>query len=193
MTGFPILLLAMIQAETAPPPALSAKQEVAACRADIANFTGGTGTPHCERQWRGLSYTMYRGWSGSIKSLGAKWSFSCRQDEIDDERSCLLLSGTVSLSKHSRFGTLIGWGQNTYPGSLRYLRIDKGAPIVADGDGGLGFRRSGPAYQQMKRGEKAVFRWTGWPYQDERTVSLDLTGFSATADLYDAIFSEFQQ
>jgi hypothetical protein len=193
MTGFPILLMAALQSETTPLAALSAQQEVSACRSDIAAFTKGTGTPHCERQWRGLSYTMYRGWSGSIQTPGANWSFSCRQDEIDDERSCLMMSGTVAVSKNPRFGTLIGWGQDTYPGSLKYVRIDQGAPMAADGDAGLGFRRSGPVYQQMKRGQKAVFRWTGWPYEDEHTVSLDLSGFSATADLYDEIFSQFQE
>ncbi|GAB1837405.1 hypothetical protein MyNCGM121_41850 [Achromobacter xylosoxidans] len=126
-----------------------------------------------------------------LRARPSNWSLSCKQDPMNDRRSCSAERGDLFLY-YSGGGTyFVGISGSKYPGSSISVRVDDGKVISASESNGFSAAQSKAILNSIKPGSKLATRYVDWPYQtNEDTVSnvygtdvvLDYLKWAAEAD-----------
>ncbi len=150
------------------------------------------GQEKCEGLWRDLKYRLHSDSSASFEAIpnGLTWEFSCRVDQIDDQRSCSLVGG-AGRGREVPY-LLILWGdgwagpavsvahsEQGYPQTEELLRVDKNAAFSVDEDSLFSGQRALTIINQLKRGQRLRLRYYDWPYNYSRDGDLPLNGFAS--------------
>jgi hypothetical protein len=146
----------------------------------------------CEGEWRDLKYRLHSDHSAYFEAApgGLSWEFSCRIDQMDDQRSCSLIAGS-NRGREAPYLLVLwgdGWtgpavsvahGQQAYPQTEELLRVDRNAAFSIDADSLFSGQRALAIISQLKRGERVRLRYYDWPYNYSHDSDLPLKGFTA--------------
>jgi hypothetical protein len=185
-----LFMFATAQASQTSPPSLKGApstfaEVISDCR----------GMEKCEGVWRGLKYRLYSDRSASFDASpdGLTCEFSCRVDQMDDQRSCTLVGGS-GRGREAPYLLILwgdGWtgpavsvahGQQGYPQTEELLRVDQNAAFAIDEDSLFSGQRASSIINQLKRGERVRLRYYDWPYNYSHDSELSLKGFTAVWD-----------
>lgn len=146
----------------------------------------------CNRTWRGIKWTLYSNWNAQLDTpAGHRWLVHCKYDVIEREDVCYFSTGDqFSIVRRDGYKTIIFWGVEKYPGSPMTARFDDGDPISTTGEA-WEHQEALSIYRLMRTGKVMRYRFSNWPDGAARDGRIDLTGFSDTAVLMEAIRDQF--
>lgn len=147
----------------------------------------------CEGEWRGLKWLLAtKTWTAQIDlPSGIRWFSHCRYDAIEREDRCVWSTGDeFSIVRGDGYSTLINWGIRRFPASDMVARFDNEQPFSTAAET-WNATQSMSIYRRMTAGKVLRYRWYSWPEKTERGGSLDLTDFSNSAALMEALRDEY--
>lgn len=107
-----------------------------------------------------------------VRSGAKNWSLSCKQDPMNDRRSCSAARGDLYIYYGGGAAYFVGIAGSKYPGSSISVRIDDGKVISANESQGFSAAQSKAILGSIKPGSKLAARYVDWPYQTNKdTVS----------------------
>jgi hypothetical protein len=117
----------------------------------------------------------------SAAASEAAWLLNCKDDPIEDLRSCSLNGETVTVIgialRNGLISEFVTLGFDRYPGSDFVFRVDQNPPIrwPERETGG----RSDELIKEMIEGRTMLARYTKWPYGTTVDGTENLIGFTA--------------
>jgi len=115
----------------------------------------------------GVAYDLFQDRSGGFGKPGAdyfdQWHTSCREDLMNDTRTCIGTKGDLSIVVRRSGVEAILVGSQHYPGTNVMLRIDDTPPLSADPTG-WSDAEAIRIYDGLKKAQTVATRYSEWPY-----------------------------
>jgi len=172
---------------------VAAAVAINACRVEIDvqdASPDAPGLPACEQTWRDIRLIMYKDWTGSLESLGAKdarsWEFRCARDRAGYDE-CWLQSSNIRISRATGSGYRLSWGRPGYPQTDSVIHLDGSVYYRVREEAGLAGPHSAAAISQMKTSMAADLEWHDWTTNSVHKDRIDLAGFRNIIFVFEAI------
>lgn len=123
----------------------------------------------------------YAIWEDGVAEV-SHWQVNCHVDAMTDTNTCIISLRDFWL-RVGRLGvTFVGVGENHYPGTSVYLRIDAAKPIQGKNPGWRGAMATA-IYKAAVAGEAVTTRFRRWPEQGWSDDEMKSTGLAEAVEI----------
>lgn len=108
------------------------------------------------------------------------WNVSCKKEIIHDVSTCVIYKEDLWIALSGGGSPEISVGNNQYPGSSAFIRIDSAPAIQSPGgnEGAFSPAQSKNILSKLMSGKSVSTRYANWPYNANQDKQFNLNGFN---------------